>query len=253
MKRSLITKGLLSCVIALGFIPDKTKPPQIKGTGVIIGYNKIFFVVTARHVVEALSKYDTYYLLSNTKDGRIFFKEYKKFKEFTKQGWIFHPDSNVDLAVTIFGFNLDVEDIKVVPLELFAKENEIEIGAEAYVLGYPYGISTARSVVPIARHALIAGKSIDGHYYVDAVIFKGNSGGPVFLRPSIQSPSGAIVLGPARSAPKLVGIVSTVFYDDKQPLHLSQIVGAQKIIELFNSPKFKIAMIELKKKFPPQQ
>lgn len=48
-----------------------------------------------------------------------------------------------------------------------------------------------------------------------------------------------------------MGIVSTIFYKDEQSLHLSQIVGVQKIIELFNSKEFKIAMIKPKENYPP--
>lgn len=250
MNRSLITKDLLNIVVAIGLLPDKTKPPLIMGTGVLVDYDDLAIIVTTKHIIEKLSEFEDYYFFNNSIDGKIVLKSFQWIKNLVKRDWIYHSDPQIDLAINFFPFNPKIDLIKIIPRKLYAEQTEIEIGAEAYVLGYPYGIASTNSVIPIARRALIAGRSIEGHYFVDAAIFKGNSGGPIFLRPSVQRPDGSIVIGPT-NVPKLIGFVKGIIETNEgQSLHLAQVIGIQKLIEIFSSSEFQNIIKNMKERMP---
>lgn len=247
MNPGLVTKDLLNVVVALGRKLSEQKPPIIYGTGVLVNFKGLAILVTAKHVIHNLSKFEDSCVFSNSKDGKIVVKTFHFIKDTINQDWILHPEKNIDLAITFFPFNPEIELIKIVPENLFAQPKDIEIGSDAFVYGYPFGISSRNSVIPIVRRALIAGKSIEGHYFLDAPIFRGNDGGPIFLRPSIQRPDGNIVIGGTTRLPKLVGFVKS-FLQSKEgyPLHLSEIVSIEKLREFFYSDSFNQIYIRVK-------
>ena len=91
----------------------------------------------------------------------------------------------------------------------FGNEADIFQGATVVIIGYPGLLSTYYAKTPILRGGLIAWVDPDGQYtkpfLVDANLFPGNSGGPVFRSKNGMEADGSIGLGGGYS---LIGIVS---------------------------------------------
>jgi len=147
--------------------------------------------------------------------------------------WREHPNPHVDvLAVDV---TLVIESVpqlerKWVDYSLFAtpellQEQEITIGEEVLIIGYPLGLAHARTNFPLVRQGIVAtrigepihidvkvpsGKTerveIPG-FLVDSAVVPGSSGSPVVLKPVIgRMVGGGIRIGVAM--PYLLGIVS---------------------------------------------
>lgn len=117
------------------------------------------------------------------------------------------PDSNTDLGIKVLltaqGRNIwqslaDGSDLAVLPipdlsgesdvhavgLQDFGGDDDIFQGAPILVLGYPAILGPDYQTTPIARGGIIAwtdpGNRLGSPFLVDANVFNGNSGGPVF-------------------------------------------------------------------------
>ena len=82
-------------------------------------------------------------------------------------------------------------------------------GAVVAVFGYPELLGPEYQTTPIARGGIVAWTDPNGRmdhtFLVDANVFSGNSGGPVFHLPTGVMRNGGFSVG---GAPKLIGIVS---------------------------------------------
>jgi hypothetical protein len=133
-----------------------------------------------------------------------------------KQIWASHSDKNVDVA--IIPINVDVLQHDGVTFSFFSedliastdrmKELGISQGDEIFVLGFPMGIAGKEKNYAIVRHGIIARLDDeilgDKKFLVDSLVFPGNSGGPVVLKPNVFSIEGT----PAVNTAFLLGIVS---------------------------------------------
>jgi hypothetical protein len=115
--------------------------------------------------------------------------------------WVGHSSDDVDIAVFIVNptvlerdgaefkyFRLDEHVMTVVDM----KTEGVSEGDGVFVLGFPMGIVTPQRKNVIARAGAIARirDVLDGHqssFLIDANIFPGNSGGPVLIRPELNS------------------------------------------------------------------
>ena len=96
------------------------------------------------------------------------------------------------------------------------EEKGVSVGDGAFVLGFPMGLSGAEKKRTIVRSGAIARLDAEvinevGGFLIDATIFPGNSGGPVFNIPS------AISIEGTKSVPDccLIGIVQSYLpYED---------------------------------------
>lgn len=128
--------------------------------------------------------------------------------------WLSHPDNAVDLAV--IPLRVSIQDagrssIAPVRIENFANENEAFEGASVLILGYPGAVGPDYWTKPLIRHGVIAHVDTknfgEAPFLIDAMIFPGNSGGPVFIVPTGMTKNGSFAVG-GRSA--FLGIVSSV-------------------------------------------
>jgi len=119
------------------------------------------------------------------------------------------------------------------PLELFATperltNENITVGDEIFLLGYPAAIYDPRNVSPVLRSGVIATVPTEGYafndrlrkkhnlpdwidgFLVDANVFPGSSGSVVVLRqqPTTLGPRGGTVVSKAKKIPYILGIVS---------------------------------------------
>lgn len=117
--------------------------------------------------------------------------------------WEAHIDEKIDLAVTPINANKLKEEgvtYSFVNEENMAfmrtiDEEGISQGDGVFVLGYPMGKAGLNKNYAIVRGGIIA--RLDNEiiaeehgFLIDALIFPGNSGGPVFLKPEIASIEG---------------------------------------------------------------
>ena len=136
------------------------------------------------------------------------------------------------------------------PLDLFVTpgrlENEnITVGDEIFLLGYPDAIYDPRNVSPILRTGVIASVPIEGYafnptlraryglpdridgFLIDANVFPGSSGSVVVLKQQATTigPQGQTVVSRAKKVPYVMGIVSASIPIQDSALGTTQRMG----------------------------
>lgn len=116
---------------------------------------------------------------------------------------------DADLAVADLPDLSAYKDLHGISLSDFGGDDDVFQGASVVVMGYPELLGPDYQTTPIARGGIIAWTSPDGRldhtFLVDANVFNGNSGGPVFHTSGGLTRQGGMALG---GSPKLIGIVS---------------------------------------------
>ena len=215
---SLIHPSFLKYVVALG-IPHSGKEDSIQfvATGFLYGHfasrdengksGYYPYLVTNRHVING-SK-DLMVRLNGDKSSALWRPDF----------WSTHPDPNVDVAVA--PFHLELEGFQswfCSNRHVWFREELKQVGFmegdEVYTLGFPLGIAGDERNYVIVRQGVVAriGDWYDGRsarFLIDALVYPGNSGGPVIAKPTMFS------YRKTRPYPKLIGMVSAyVPYQD---------------------------------------
>lgn len=214
---ALITKGALTATVELGYntgtveygLNKDNREPTWVGTGVVavdIAENRTSFesfVFTVRHVVERI--------LENSDSVAMRFSKNSAGSTILRQPlsksdgptYCFHPNIESDVAVIplfhvmellttqhnfkgiAFADLLQIKDLKA--LDCFE-------GDQILVVGYPYSlpqIAPRSRAYPVVRGGVIsriqdlyAGES--EVFLIDATVFPGNSGAPVFITPELS-------------------------------------------------------------------
>jgi len=179
------------------------------GTGFVFAYKDLNCLATAKHVVvdEEGNERKDVYVAHNLKKGGIGIAPLPELKKFAAGvRWHFHSNPGVDLAVIPFPYNRDEDDLLRCGQDLFENFENVVEGDEVFFLGFPLGIRLESKVTPLVRGGIVSLKREDSTFLIDASVSVGNSGSPVFLKPSIYDfKTGA--LGSLRP-PKFVGIIS---------------------------------------------
>ncbi len=189
----------------------------VVGTGVIVGaHGQLPLLVTAKHVLyEPKHNWDpeTIRIRFAWFDDRPV-EDYLgveiALKKDGKHVWIGHPTA--DVAVISLAVNTQEagrESVKHVPVDYFASSDDVYEGAPIVVLGYPGAIGDGFWTRGVVRGGIVAwvspNNSAGDPLLVDALLFPGNSGGPVFRVPTATDRHGTVPVG-SRGA--FVGIVS---------------------------------------------
>lgn len=207
---ALIPSFFLDCVVAIGTLNDNNETVWI-GTGFLYGQLESLpqeekkyrtFFVTNKHVLQNLR---IAILRFNPQTDQ----SAKDFTESLIDGngiptWTGHPNPNVDVAV--LAVNTQILNEQGLKYGFFHSDDhalnksnmevlEITEGDFLYVLGFPMGLVAQDRQHVILRQGVIARirdmyekRSTD--YIVDALVFPGNSGGPVILKPEAISIEG---------------------------------------------------------------
>lgn len=221
---ALLSKNHLKSLIAVGSI--KEDKFVCDSTSFLVGFlvnnsddpeKRLYrtFLITNRHVFD---KREKVWLRFNTDDEKIKIFEQDLYFSNGDSQWLAHPDPEVDLAL----LNVSPDILKqnnIQPVfiseEMFGYSSNFEeigiaVGDDAYVIGFPMGISGEEQNYPCVKAGLIS--RIDNEiikakkaFIVDSSIFPGNSGGPVILRPTITHLSDTKIV----SQPYLLGVVSS--------------------------------------------
>jgi len=272
---ALIPPGFFDCVVAIG-----TKMPNNEnkwiGTGFLFGkYLKTntdqskqyrIYLVTNKHVIQNQKNI----LLKFNPQTDQSSKDYDISLINSSTGnpiWTGHNNPNVDVAVLEVNLQfLKEEGMKfdffrsddLVMSKTKMKENITE-GDFIYVLGFPMGMVDKDRQYVFLRQGVISrirdmfeGRSTD--FVIDAVVFPGNSGGPVILKPEVISIEGT----KASNTAGLIGIIKS--YIPYQEIAISQQTGRPRItfeentgLSLVEPTDHIIETIEIdeKSKYPP--
>ncbi len=251
-------------------LPDKSKST---GTGFIFNYHtkdKDFpYIVTNRHVVKNSIEGTLVFnrmQFGLPKLGDHFPLEYDNFEKH----WTFHDDDKVDLAILPFSPVLhQLKDLKeniyykwldqsFVPNDKKIKE-EFDAVEDLLFLGYPNNIYDKKNLTPVVRKGITATPVYENYennpkFLVDASIFPGSSGSPIFIIKESKS----TVLDKKQNKKQLflLGVIASVFIKTdinkveiiEIPRRHEQFVKSAQMIDLgivFKSHLF----VEMAKKF----
>lgn len=166
-------------------------------------------LVTAKHVImkgDGQPRTDLFLVANKTGQGI----DWLELSILSNRGvtWKIHPERDVAaIAVPIIFQTHDVKKFMPDIIEDFSKIKE---GDDIFFLGFPLQIGvTANRITPIARSGMVALRNEDETFLIDANVFPGNSGSPVFFKPCpFETRDQEIKFGPVRP-PKLLGLITS--------------------------------------------
>lgn len=188
---------------------------------------KDLFLVTNKHVVEGATGVDLHFIARGPDDKPVLGQEEAIGVGRADQSFVGHPDPAIDVSVMRIGDV--VGGMMTIGKPVFWRSVDSSLVATPVVLdefepiepvtfiGYPNGLFDNASLLPIARRGHSAtplvvdyeGKPI---FLVDASVFPGSSGSPVFLVVPASAPDkhGNITIG---GGPRCVflGVVAAVY------------------------------------------
>lgn len=179
------------------------------GTAFLIDYDNFNILITCRHIIEG-SDFNRLFLSFNTHDHQIHRIPFTQLSNNVVD-WIIDTRPEIDIALIPVPIDFEKWDVRKLPLSMFATYDELFEGDELFFLGFPLGIkSLSGGIHPLVRQGIIAFKHENGPFLIDAHVYPGNSGSPVFLKPSVIDfdEKGNTTIGKVRP-PKLIGIISS--------------------------------------------
>lgn len=198
--------------IVLFELPDEKGGFSSHGTGVLLNYKQVFFLATCKHIVLKPSglPYEKLHATINKTDGTVSRKDIEAIHTAFKLQWFFHKNPDVDLALCPIAIEQGVEDIELIGENLFEDFANIPTGDDIFFLGYPLnlGIQNVPKLSPLIRIGVVALKNNDSTLLLDANVYPGSSGSPVFYKPVLAQQDGNTTNIGTRRPCKFLGIVS---------------------------------------------
>ncbi|MEE9282708.1 MAG: serine protease [Nitrososphaerales archaeon] len=211
------------------------------GTGFLVLHDRVFLIVTAKHVVvdrdTGIERANPTVHLNN-QTGGLSSRPFSSLPRTIR--WNFHEDQNVDLAVSVIGLDPTIDDFRLFPSEMFMNVAEVGQGDDVFFLGFPLGegaIESRRSQLkPILRAGTVSLVE-ERRLLVEASVYEGSSGSPVFLKPSpFTLTENAISL--RRQSARLVGVATGYIGYEGQNTNLAKVFSADRVGEIIRSPDF---------------
>lgn len=240
MKVNTISEQMLFATVKITIITAKNK--EFTGTGFIFRtpINETeheYYIVTNKHVVKDGIIGNIRFILTNKNKEPDLQNPITYTLTNFESHWFGHSDANIDVAIIPFPTiyeevklqtNVDIF-FRAVEATSIPKQNEISEKIDALenivFVGYPNGIIDNYNNTPIIRKGITAtpyGLDFDGQkkFLVDASVFGGSSGSPVFLlQEGIHKKKleNTVVL---EDKFFFLGVIAKVFYkDDLNELH----------------------------------
>jgi hypothetical protein len=157
------------------------------GSGLVVFYNNFNFIVTNAHIAKKTELFLRFNLKSNPNQSlRV---SINKMIKSSNGPWYFAPHSDV-AVIPLSTYpeiqnKIDSIDIKPMGVSIFKTWDYLNEGDDIYILGFPIGLGTEQHYSPVYRSGIISLKENKNEFLIDANIYPGNSGGPVFLKPSV--------------------------------------------------------------------
>ncbi len=187
----MFTTLLIECV-------DEDELPSDFGTGFLLSGNEIeegkshMYLVTNRHVFEDVNNINLCITIND--NGEPVIGQYARFGlTDLKNAVVFHPNDEIDLAVLeVTGLISCIMPnglfVKVIPLESLERFNNdsISIADKVIFIGYPEDRGDHKNNLPLVRTGIIASHPMYDYnekpiFVIDAQVFPGSSGSPVFV------------------------------------------------------------------------
>lgn len=220
---AMLPPEFLNAVVAIENRHASSTSFVIGGTGVLVWYSETsrpkeggrgqIFLVTARHVLK--NKPSVYLRFNKGAGGPGQPFELSLRDARGKSKWIHPDDPEIDVAaIRVEPRFLEKHDVHIyrVPEWNIADSKKmsevgISLGDNIYVLGFPSLVEGLGRKYVIVRSGIVSCLDegvFDGiSFLVEATVYPGNSGGPVFTRPTVES------VGETRAVTQsyLVGII----------------------------------------------
>lgn len=169
------------------------------GTGFIFSYDiqdkQFLFIVSNKHVIKDSVRGKLEFTVEKNGEPDLGNKYTLLIDDFEKR-WIGHSNADIDIAITPFvsileelkknNINIYFRAIQseIVPDEKATKD--IDAVEDIIFIGYPNGIYDKKNLLPIVRKGITATPAnidFEGNptFIIDASIFPGSSGSPVFI------------------------------------------------------------------------
>lgn len=198
-------------VVFLGYLDEQQRPNFI-ATGFLVRIANVFHLVTAKHVVvnpkTGKPTGEGLYVFFNLRTGGIGYRKLDDIKRQWDVQWLFHQRHDVDVAMIPFGLNPEQDDVLTIPEELFLSLDRVHELYDIFFLSYQPGLQASNRIVPVIRSGSISLINEDKSLYIDGAAFPGNSGSPVFLKPSpIGFDGRSITIGSDPLGGKFIGVI----------------------------------------------
>ncbi|MFA7286302.1 MAG: serine protease [Patescibacteria group bacterium] len=244
---ALLPPAFLKSVVSIEVIEGQEA--KCRGTGFLLFrvYNKEgerysgqLFLVTAAHVLIDIERdgFEKLYLRFD-KNGEAIAQ---KFSIPTHRApglrSFFCPESGKDVAVIPLDKETleenEIDFVSILDTETGLRPEQFDevglsVGDEIFFLGFPLGMRGENKNYAICRSGIIARRDPElaknSILYLDAPVFPGNSGGPVFCKPQVVSIQGTKSINRAY----LIGIATHYYWQTK---HSEAAMTENKILEL---------------------
>jgi len=223
---------LKKTIIFIGKLNPDGKP-QLYATGFLVNVQGTYHLITAKHVVVSpvTGKMQDEDMLAffNLKSGGVTVRSIPDIKEQFNVDWIFHSDPKVDVAIIPFPIDTNEDDVMVISDKLFLPTKYLFELYDIFFMSYQPGIEPHGKITPIVRSGIISLINDDKTFYIDASAFPGNTGSPVFLKPSaIRFNKKGVVISNDPLGGKFIGIIGE--YIPYQEVAISAKTGRPRII-----------------------
>jgi hypothetical protein len=148
----------------------------------------IHHLVTAKHVIarkDGTVDDEGMVIFFNLVSGTRAFRTLEMTKNKFKVDWIFHQNRDVDIALIPIGIDTGTDDVRVIPDDMILKPESLAEGYDVFFLSFQPQIPIGQRIVPLVRQGMISLIHADKTIVMDALVYPGNSGSPVFVTPSL--------------------------------------------------------------------
>jgi hypothetical protein len=210
--------------------------PDPRGTGFIVTSPKgHLLLVTAKHVVrddEGAVLQDLVYRVNRRGAPGVGFLIDKGMSPL---GGTWRLSKTDDVAVR-FICQPDDADLYRLPTDALLLRGRVRAGAPVIVAGYPLGMISNANSFPVLRRGIVSMREAPGTsaLLVDAELYPGNSGGPVFYVPTVQGPAPKEWEMTSITDIKVLGLVSAARPWGPQYVGLTYIVPSDAILDLMH-------------------
>ncbi len=207
---SNFNQNWLKTIISIEIIEKNEKKKIEKhnpiGTGFLIkSPNNHLVLITAKHVIIDKNtgnvRNNLAYRLNDKKGNSVLITE-EKLEKLSMGSWFLSETFDLGCRFIIVS---KTSDIATMPQDSFLEVEDVQAGAQIFLLGFPLGIRSEEYAKPITRQGIVS-RSDSDNLIVDVGFYPGNSGGPVIYVPVMKLGKG--LNSPLLNEEKLVGVAT---------------------------------------------